>query len=193
MGDDRTLLSQEEVDALLTFILRNSADVVASEVMDQKSIDKLVKALQGSGGDKAAYENQPVTLKSVFASAYPMIVLKDEANVEKPELLVLEYRKEDSGVKIFCRHIVTEKTYEITPGMLDGMRYIIDDEATWGNFIPPVTFDRLALILKVRYTRETFTAVCKDFAKALYGNEDTLLPDIYMPMAKCVMEHMVEL
>ena len=52
MSDNKALLSQDEIDALVSFL--KTKDKIGNEVLDQTSIDRLVEILNEAKANEAA-------------------------------------------------------------------------------------------------------------------------------------------
>lgn len=183
MSENRALLSQEEIDALVSFL--TTKEKVGNEVLDQTSIDRLVKILTEAKADGKALAADNT---GRFLANSVLSVEKDIA-VQR-EQCTLVYEKDDSGyVHIICENHVTGVKYEITPECLNQPNLVENTGEVWGRAVMPLMFDLVAMQLQVRYTAEVLSEVCGDFAELLYGDENAKLPNIYMPTAARVLEN----
>lgn len=180
MSDNKALLSQEEIDALVSFL--KTKDKVGNEVLDQASIDRLVEILTD-----AKNEDNTVGGGRFYGNAV-LSVEKDIA-VQREQCTLL-YEKDASNLAhIVCENSVTGMRYEITPECMSQSCLVESSGESWGFAIMPVLFDLAALQLQVRYTAEVFSKVCKDYAKLLYGSEKAELPNVYLPTAARVLDN----
>lgn len=184
MAENRALLSQDEIDALVNFL--TTKEKVDNEVLDQKSIDRLVKVLsdQNLMGKEETVEDGI----GRFSASSVLSVEKDIA-VQKEQCTLL-YEKDAKGfAHIICMNKVTGARYEITPESLNQPTLVESTGESWGRAVMPLLFDLAAMQLQVKYTTEVFSAVCGDFAKVMFGNENVQLPNVYLPTAARVLEN----
>ena len=78
----------------------------------------------------------------------------------------------------------------MTPTCLEQVRYVSEDDVQWGYAIPPLTFDKVANLLQVKYTKATFDFICERFAEKLLGDKTCTIPSIYMPSANDLIQHL---
>ncbi len=177
MSDNKTLLSQGEIDALVAFLTNSDAAPIGT-VLDQNSIDKLIDLVKynnkrglfiGENGASGEYADAVVLDKSLDLEAqkqdYELIFKKDGRDY----------------VEILCVSKSGGKTYKLTPSCLVQNKRVEDDKAEWGHAISPLHFNNLALLFGIRYSSETFRAVCGNFAKVMYGYEDAEISTLYYP------------
>ncbi len=181
MVDNRTLLSQEEIDALVSFLKRK--EKIGNDVLDQASIDRLVEILKEAktSGDGAA--------KSRFYGNAVLSVEKDIA-VQREQCTLLYEKDEKNFVHVVCENVVTGARYEITPECLNRSCLVESTGETWGYAIMPVLFDLAAMQLQVKYTAEVFSKVCSDYAGLLFGKPNMELPNVYLPTASRMLDNM---
>lgn len=181
MSDNKALLSQEEIDALVGFLKRK--DKIGNEVLDQTSIDRLVEILKEAkvNGEAAANNGR------FFGNAV-LSVEKDIA-VQREQCTLLYEKDERNFVHIVCENVVTGMRYEITPECLNKSCLVESTGETWGYAIMPVLFDLAAMQLQVKYTAEVFSKVCTDYAGLLYGKPNVELPNVYLPTASRVLNN----
>ena len=181
MSDNKALLSQEEIDALVSFLKKK--EKIGNDVLDQTSIDRLVEILNEA---KAA---EPVAGGGRF---YGNSVLSVENDIAvQREQCTLIYEKDGRGyAHIICENTVTGMRYEITPECLNQSCLVDSMGESWGFAVMPVLFDLAALQLQVKYTADVFSKVCGDYAKVLYGTETAELPNVYLPTAARMLDNM---
>jgi hypothetical protein len=180
MTDNKALLSQEEIDALVSFLKKK--DKIGNDVLDQNSIDRLVEILNET---KA---NEPAVGGGRFYGNAVLSVERDIA-VQREQCTLL-YEKDGRGyAHIVCENTVTGMRYEITPECLNQSCLVEGTGESWGYAIMPVLFDLAAMQLQVKYSADVFSKVCGDYAKVLYGDENTALPNVYLPTAARVLDN----
>lgn len=181
MADNKALLSQEEIDALVDFL--KTKEKIGNDILDQASIDRLVEILTVAKTD----ENAP-SYGRFFGNAV-LSVEKDIA-VQREQCTLL-YEKDGEGyVHVVCENYVTGARYEITPECLEQSGLVESTGESWGFAIMPVLFDLAAMKLQVKYSAEAFSKVCADYATLLFGNAGTVLPNIYLPTAARMLVNM---
>ncbi len=182
MSDNKALLSQDEIDALVSFL--KTKDKIGNEVLDQASIDRLVEILneakptEGSAGGVGRFYGNSV------------LSVEKDISVQREQCMLL-YEKDTRGyAHIVCENTVTGMRYEITPESLNQSCLVESAGESWGFAIMPVMFDLAALQLQVKYTAEAFSDVCGDYAKLLFGDENAVLPNAYLPTAARVLDNL---
>lgn len=181
MVDNKTLLSQEEIDALVSFLKRK--EKIGNDVLDQASIDRLVEILTG-----AKSSDDPTVGRGRFFGNTVLSVEKDIA-VQKEQCTLLYEKDEKNYVHVICENVVTGARYEITPECLNRSCLVENTGETWGYAIMPVLFDLAAMQLQVKYSAEVFSKVCSDYAGLLFGKPNMELPNVYLPTASRMLEH----
>lgn len=183
MSENRALLSQDEIDALVSFL--TTKEKVGNEVLDQTSIDRLVKVLTEVSADD---ESAKAENTGRFLANSVLSVEKDIA-VQRAQCALL-YEKDGEGfAHVICVNHVTGVKYEITPECINQSGLVEGTGEGWGRAVMPLLFDLVALQLQVKYTAEVFSEVCDDFAKVLYGTANINLPNVYLPTASRVLEN----
>ena len=181
MADNKALLSQEEIDALVEFL--KNKEKIGSEILDQASIDRLVEILTETKTDESAASD------SRFFGNIVLSVEKDIA-VQREQCTLL-YEKDTEGyVHVVCENSITGMRYEITPECLEKSGLVESAGERWGFAIMPVLFDLAAMKLQVKYSAEAFSKVCADYATLLFGTPGAVLPNIYLPTAARVLVNM---
>ena len=181
MVDNKTLLSQEEIDALVSFLKRK--EKIGNDVLDQASIDRLVEILTG-----AKSNDDTVAGRGRFYGNTVLSVEKDIA-VQREQCTLLYEKDEKNYVHVVCENVVTGARYEITPECLNRSCLVENTGETWGYAIMPVLFDLAAMQLQVKYSAEVFSKVCSDYAGLLFGKPNVELPNVYLPTASRMLEH----
>lgn len=181
---DKTLLSQKEIDTLVRFLLDQKTSI-DREVMSQENIDKLIYLLQSSNHLRLRYDTPAVAPDDHTEAG--IFKLPKLAPDETP-LLRCAY-SEDGFLTLYAD--TEAETYQITPRMVQEARYLPNDTSVWGCCIPPSVFHRIAGLLNARFTQETFTSVCRSFAKTVYLDENAELPDFYLPFGETLAETLI--
>ena len=73
---------------------------------------------------------------------------------------------------------------------MEQMRYIDGDQSEWGYAVPPLTFDKLSVLLSVKYTKSSFNQITRIFSEKMFGQESIPVPDLYMPTAYSLIHHL---
>lgn len=184
MAENRALLSQDEIDALVSFL--TTKETVGNEVLDQASIDRLVRVLS----DQKLSEEAKVTVDGVgrFSASSVLSVEKDIA-VQR-EQCTLRYEKDAKDyAHVVCVNQVTGARYDITPECLNQTTLVESTGESWGRAVMPLLFDLVAMQLQIKYTADVFSEVCGDYAKVMFGDEKAQLPNVYLPTAARVLEN----
>ena len=159
-----SLLSQEEIDVLVDFLNAKKGSV-NSDVMSQKSIDKLIYLITS---DKQQ-------------------IIKDLCNplndVNSSLLETVHFREN----KLTATNTKNGKTLAITPKLFDE-----NDSEEWGVCISPLMFNHLARVLSLVYTTETHEQICSIFAKGNYNDENYPIPAFYMPTNVNLLEMLID-
>ncbi|MDD5900272.1 MAG: hypothetical protein PUC73_05165 [Lachnospiraceae bacterium] len=184
MSDNKALLSQEEIDALVGFL--KTKDKITNDVLDQGSIDRLVEMLNGARTNDGSNAG-----KGRFFGNSVLSVEKDIA-VQREQCRLLYEKDGDGYAHIVCENFVTGIRYEITPECLNQSCLVESTGEGWGFAIMPVLFDLAAMQLQVKYSGEVFAKVCNDYGKLLFGKEDVELPNAYLPTAARVLDNIVK-
>lgn len=181
MSDNKALLSQDEIDALVSFL--KTKDKIGNDVLDQTSIDRLVEILnEAKANEEAAAGNGRFFGNSVLA------VEKDIA-IQREQCALLYEKDSKNYAHIICENVVTGMRYEITPECLNQSCLVESTGESWGFAIMPVLFDLAAMQLQVKYTAEVFSKVCGDYAELLFGSKNVELPNAYLPTAARVLNN----
>lgn len=174
MAEDKTLLSQNEIDTLIAF-LTNSDSAPIGAVLEQKSIDKLIELIK--------YNNKRGLFIGEEESDMSNIAVLDpekDLDAQRKDFELVFKKDNRDYVEILCINKNDGTTYRLTPGCLLHNRHI-EDDTEWGSAISPLNFNRLALLFGISYSSETFREVCNNFSKVVYGYEDAEIPAIYYP------------
>lgn len=176
-----SLLNQKEVDALVDF-LNDKRNSINSDVMNQKSIDKLITLITGDS------DHIILDLFDPFASVDPGLLAALDFRMDDNDVCELTCTLDDvtGYVTLTARNMVTEKTLKITPKLINE-----NDTEEWGYSISPVFFNRIAKIFNLKYTTETHDTICNIFAKHTYDSESHKIAEIYLPTNSALLECML--
>ncbi|MCR5824081.1 MAG: hypothetical protein K6G60_06600 [Lachnospiraceae bacterium] len=176
MSDNKTLLSQGEIDALVAFLTNSEAAPIGT-VLDQTSIDKLI--------DLVKYNNKRgLFIGEGAGNNYTDAVVLDKSldlEAQKQDYELICKKNARDYIEILCVSKSGGETYKLTPSCLLQNKRVENDKAEWGQAISPLHFNNLALLFGIRYTSETFRFVCENFAKIMYGYEDAEISSLYFP------------
>ncbi len=189
MNENMALLSQKEIDTLVSFLTQERK--IDSGVLDQDSIDKLISLLRSGTLQKLQFDSR--LPKTYGGSGTAILILDGEDNLKGQQefcRLETEIDSETDYIHIICINYKTNTRYEMTPTCLEQVRYVSEDDVQWGYAIPPLTFDKVANLLQVKYTKATFDFICERFAEKLLGDKTCAIPSIYMPSANDLIQHL---
>ncbi len=190
MSDNMALLSQEEIDTLLDFLTQQKSRV-GNEVMDQESIDRLISLLHTDKVRSIKFDTAVPEARRERVSALILLGGISDIREQQQNCLLDCSQDEKTGyVRIFCRDIRNDKRYYITPKCMEQMRYIEGDKSEWGFAVPPLTFDKLSVLLSVKYTKSSFNQITRIFSEKMFGQESIPVPDLYMPTAYSLIHHL---
>lgn len=192
MSESMALLSQGEIDTLVEFLTQQKKKV-GMEVMDQGSINRLISLLHSNAVREVKYDTRIPEAKEPDTSA--ILLLEKESGLESQrQNCVLECNIDESSgyVKVICQNRLTGDQYVITPKCVEQVRYTKEDSSEWGYVVPPITFDQIAALLNVRYTKKTFDRICSIYSAKIFGSPEKEIPQLYMPTVYNLVNHLVE-
>ncbi|MBD5089581.1 MAG: hypothetical protein HDT30_12385 [Clostridiales bacterium] len=169
-----SLLSQEEIDSLVSY-LKGNTKTVESKVLNQESIDKLIMMMQTFRGITTEKKNVRA-IKTVLSGdkTWELQILVNE-NTNYIELYATEGSRQE----------------KITPeSFLNGC--FLDDDSQWGFSISPTIFCNVASLYGIRFTKETYEQVVRQFAKVNYGTSDYSVPAFYLADSKVLSMNLLE-
>ncbi len=187
MNQNMALLSQTEIDTLLNFLQKSK---VGEEVMDQASIDRLIHLLQSDQKREVKFNTN---MPEVHGEEEHALLLVDAfGSVEEQRRCVLECQVDDATkyLRIICRDEKKDAEYEITPACVSELRFRGADNSSWGYAVPPVTFDHIAAMMSIKYTKSVFDKICQIFAERMFGDAQITIPEIYMPTTYDLIHHL---
>ena len=178
-----SLLSQSEIDTLVSFLLdkKNSVD---SSVLSQSSIDKLI--------DLIRYDSTRRRMEAASTMSFVKEDLLDALNIrdDSEQLCELRCDYDSNGdyITLVVYNTVTAQETEVTPAIIIGG----DDDETWGRCISPSLFAQMARALGAKYTQKTFDFVSAQFCECMYGDVAHKIPFLYLPdsgtQSECLLE-----
>ena len=102
----------------------------------------------------------------------------DKSNTEGYNL---NFKTDENGqINIFAYNAETKDTIAILPKMLSAVE-VEGLPETWGICMSPNTFRRIADLLSLTYSDETFNEIVTMFTEKMYGSADVVLPAFYLP------------
>lgn len=178
---DFSLLTQVEIDTLIDFLTEQKEGGVGSSVLSQTSIDKLIELLRLN---EIRRKRDALKSASEVAGALSHLINIRQGE-ELCELTVVVDEAEDC-VKLVVSNTEDGRQMEITPEILNE-----GDGSSWGRCIPPTTVSKLARVLGVQYTTQTYEAVCARYAQCLFGDASHKIPYIYLPDNAEAIENLI--
>lgn len=171
-----SLLNQEEIDVLVNF-LTDKKNSVHSDVMSQQSIDKLIYLITND-------RQQLMNILDPLVCVDPELLEHNGFRQNEDELCELRCTVADNGyLKLTAHNTVSDSYLEITPALFSA-----NDTEDWGKCISPMTFNRLAKALHLRYTTETHKTICSVYAKTIFGDENHPVSSIHLPTKSGLLE-----
>jgi hypothetical protein len=177
-----SLLSQEEIDVLVDFLNARKGSV-NSDVMSQKSIDKLIYLI--TSDKQQIIKDLCNPLNDVNSSLLETMHFRE--NFEEICTLSCTTDPQTGFLKLTATNTKNGKTLAITPKLFDE-----NDSEEWGVCISPLMFNHLARVLSLVYTTETHERICSIFAKGNYNDENYPIPAFYMPTNVNLLEMLID-
>lgn len=175
MNENMTLLSQEEIDTLVKFLMEKKQEV-HNEVLNQGSIDRLIHLIC------TTHINGVRTGVTVGANAEQnriktaMEIRDNESQVCELTVNVLE----NGFLDILIVNRDTGAVYKVTPIGASEIT-ISDDDSQWGLCISPFTFVDISDAYGAKFSEETYNKVCSLYAKVKFNDENYRIPDFFLP------------
>lgn len=168
-----TLLTQEEIDALIHF-LKGQSQGMTQEVLSQESIDKLIRMIRGKEVGNANFDRllNHVTNEKCLRDAG----LRGEDQICQ----LIASIGEDGFVKLSIKNISTGKEVIVTPEGFAKQDFSIT-ESKWGYCIMPAFFDQIAKIYGLEYTKENYDFVCELYAEKNFGDKNYEISSAFLP------------
>lgn len=176
MADSKTLLSQNEIDALIVF-LKDHEGTQIGKVLDQGSIDKLVEIVQ-------SYNNKGIILnKDSQVNMEDGIKAKiTDATGKSIDVLAFEIILDldsDLNVLLFCSDNAGNEKYPLFPETLSEKKFLTEG-SNWGKAVAPRTLIELSKLFDIKCSPDALEKAKKLLAKVLYGDETKALPEYYL-------------
>ena len=181
MAENRTLLSQSEIDALVNFLQQGGTTEASSigDVLDQSSIDKLVDIIRFNNTNGIFLSSS--TNASAIGAGNADITTPDGSKLDKAQC-ELRFRLSDSGMaEVYCFYKPDGASYVISPDSLKKQQYVAEG-SEWGFAISPRHFNKVANLFRIAYAQETYSAVVDRFREVMYGNASAVPSGIYFPV-----------
>lgn len=168
-NDSFSLLNQQEIDTLIRF-LTEKKNAVDSDVMSQKSIDKLITLIQT--------DRDRIALGSFLTYGNINNAFLKDFRKENQEVCHLQFalHPDTKFVELSIFNPVTQKTMMLTPALLDK-----NDTDEWGLSIPPSIFIHIALGLELKFSQNTYDSVCDAYAAHNFGSSEHKIPETMLP------------
>ena len=176
MADSKTLLSQNEIDALIVF-LKDHEGTQIGKVLDQGSIDKLVEIVQ-------SYNNKGIILNkdskvNMEESVKANIIDRTGKNLDVLTCEIIIDLDADQNLLIFCSNSAGNEKYPLFPENLSEKKFV-NEGSSWGKAVAPRTLIELSELFDIKCSADTLEEAGKLFAKAIYGDENRALPEYYL-------------
>lgn len=171
-----SLLNQEEIDVLVSFLL-DKKNSVNSDVMSQQSIDKLIYLITND-------RRQLMNMLDPLACIDSDLLMKKNFRQSQEEICELRYSIADNGyLQLSVSNLTTNNTLEITPAL-----FTENSNEDWGKCISPVTFNRIARALSLKYTAQTHEQICKLFATVIYDDATHPISALHLPTNTALLD-----
>ncbi|MDD7403318.1 MAG: hypothetical protein SO170_03705 [Butyribacter sp.] len=173
-----SLLSQDEIDTLVRF-LTDKKNTVNSDVMSQSSIDKLIRLIKTDG------DHLVLNSSTSYGNVDPTFLQKLHFRASEDELCILRHaiNADNNYIELFIDNKETGETLQLSPKLFNEA-----DSEDWGYAVAPTLFNHLACMLTLRFSQETYDAICSLYAKQIFGSEDHKLPELYLPENSILVE-----
>ena len=183
MAENRTLLSQDEIDALVSFLQNQQSDnseaVSIGDVLDQSSIDKLVDIIRFNN-NHGIFLNADTTAAAL--SAGNVDIIGPDGNAISKENCELICKLADNGMaELYCSDKNSSALYRIAPESLSQRKHVSEGKA-WGRAVSPRHFNKVANLFRLDYSQDTYKAVCDRFAEVMYGGSGSDVAKMYFPI-----------
>ncbi len=180
MAENRTLLSQSEIDALVSFLQHDdtSKKTTIGEVLDQSSIDKLVDLIRLNNDRGVFLDSDSADI--AFGAGSAEIINSEGSAVDKSDC-ELDFRVTPEGMaEICCVDMADASFYKISPeSLIQGK--LVSDGSEWGRAVSPRHFCMVAELFGLEYAPEVYNSVVARFAEIMYGSASAKPSDIYYP------------
>lgn len=182
-----SLLTQEEIDTLITFLSEKQKDVTR-DVLSQDSIDKLIHLIRNNDINKVRLDTlDSLNLRPTYDILQELNMREDSSEICE---LLFKIDEESGFISLYARNNVTRKEFPITPMTLDRME-MINGATTWGFSIAPILFDKIARIFMLKYSRDTYEAICHLYLLKNFGSTDYRLPSMYYPTSIQLLDNLL--
>lgn len=169
-----SLLSQEEIDSLVAY-LKGNARTVESKVLNQESIDRLIMMMQ--------------TFRVTTTETKNVRAIKSVITGDKTWVLEVVVDENTDFMKLYAAE--GGRREKITPASyMNGC--FLSDNSQWGRTISPTIFCNIASLYGIRFTKETYDQVVRQFAKVNYGTPDYPVPAFYLADNKVLSMNLLE-
>lgn len=173
MNENMSLLSQNEVDTLISFMREKQGDEINGSVLSQNSVDKLISLLENvSSKDGIRLNSSAITAGTTSIIAAGKSLQKGKYDLtfkcdDKGQIMLYACSEEGDDPVAITPQTVTEHPNAKAP-------------KTWGCCIMPAAFVQVARELGISYSEETLEEVKRIFAEKMYGSPDSPIPTVYL-------------
>ena len=181
MAENRALLSQSEIDALVSFLQHDGTTKTSSigEVLDQNSIDKLVDLIRANNDQGVFLDPDALNLGAIEAP-----ITAQNGTVLDTSVCELDFRITPEGIAEICCVNMSDATfYKIYPECLIQGKYV-SEGSEWGRAVSPRHFCMIADLFGLEYPPEAYNAVVARFCEIMYGSSSAQPASIYCPVEK---------
>ena len=176
MAESKTLLSQNEIDALIFFLERHE-DTQIGKVLDQNSIDKLVEIVRSYNSRGIVLQKN--ALLGMNGDNTAKVLTQNGVALEPANCELIVEIGEDQNVRIFCFETKQNGRYPLFPEAISTGSYV-SKGSSWGKVVSPATLNKLSKLFDLKCSQETKEMVGKLFAKVVYGDENFDIPSYYV-------------
>lgn len=180
-----SLLTQEEIDTLVEFLSKQKSSV-SSEVLSQKSIDKIIFLIKNNEINRIRLDTEELGCISNQSLAEVNLISNNTPIGE----LHYKINPETNFIELYAVNSITKEKCLLTPAVFF-KRSFKDTESSWGFSIAPVTFNEIATIFKLKYTAEDYDSICKLFALKNFGNETYKLNEVFLASENSLLKNLI--
>lgn len=176
MNESKTLLTQNEIDTLISFLQSRDETPIGS-VLDQGSIDKLVEIIKFNNNNGIFFEKE---MSLDFSDESFVSITDEQGQPIDTESYAIAFNKAGNGfINIFCTDEASGKVIPLSPSCLSQKKFVNDDEK-WGLAVSPHILIGLSKLFNVKCDAATLSKAEKEFAKLVYGDENATIAEYYL-------------
>lgn len=174
--ENKTLLSQQEIDTLISFLQENR-DVPIGSVLDQDSIDKLIETIKYNNAN-GIYFDKDFSSSIINRDKSAFINDNNGTALDVADCSLITETADNGFVRIYCLDNGTGLRYKLTPSCLSEGRFV-DDDSEWGLAVSGSILKAIAKLFSVPVSEEVLNNANKNFAGLLFGDENAAVPAFY--------------